>query len=300
MWSTIMIFAGIILTLTTVCLTLLLSYKKDKQKKISLWLKSISIIAACLALCAAGAVINVLSVRVHIQGDNNSVSLQFAEGNIENAPGSALIEDIPSPDYDTVDDFIVGWADSNGGREAYTLDQVNSGKLDSSIVFNSISDGSFGHEFNFVGARENNGETIDYWNANEIEAEEGKTYTVRLFAHNNSRVASNVAEDVLIDTADRLIEYSLGLAGSKTRAGQIQKEGIRRKITQQYGIVEFLLKLDDVVTSVLDECLVYFLCKFIRTDMCCQTQRSYRYCFNGIIICHMIYSFPGNASMPAI
>lgn len=198
MWSTIMIIAGIILSLATVCLTLFLTHKKDKQEQITLWLKSISIIATCLALCAAGAVINVLSVRVDIQGDNNSVSLQFAEGNIENAPGSALIEDVPSPDYDTVDEFIIGWADSNGGREAYTLDQVNSGKLDSSIVFNSISDGSFGHEFNFVGARENNGETIDYWNANEIEAEEGKTYTVRLFCHNNSRIASNVAENVQV------------------------------------------------------------------------------------------------------
>ena len=91
-----MIIAGIILSLATVCLTLLLSHKKDKQEQITLWLKSISIIAACLAQCAAGAVINVLSVRVDIQGDNNSVSLQFAEGNIENAPGSTLIEDVPS------------------------------------------------------------------------------------------------------------------------------------------------------------------------------------------------------------
>ena len=124
MWLTdilpkILIIAGIILSLDTVCLTLLLTHKKDKQEKITLWLKSISIIAACLALCAAGAVINILSVRVDIQGDNNSVSLQFSEENIENAPGSALIEEIASPDYDTVDDFIAGWADSNAGRIKY-------------------------------------------------------------------------------------------------------------------------------------------------------------------------------------
>lgn len=194
-----LIIAGIILTLTTVCLTLWLCKQHETRKeKISLWLKSISIIAACLALCAAGAVINVLSLRVDIQGDNNLVSLQFAEGNIENAPRSALIEEIPSSNFDTVDDFIVGWSDSNGGREAYTLDQVNAGALDSAVVFNSISDGTIGHEFNFVGARENNGETIDYWNANEIEVEEGKTYTVRLYAHNNSRVANNVAEGVQV------------------------------------------------------------------------------------------------------
>lgn len=186
------------LTAFTIILTFRLTHKKDKQEKISLWLKSISIIAACLALCAAGALINILSVRVDIQGNNNSVSLQFSEGNIENAPGSALIEDVPSPDYATADDFIVGWADSNGGRKAYTLDQVNHGALDNAIVFNSISDSTIGHEFNFVGARENNGETIDYWNANEIEAENGKTYTVRLFCHNNSRLPSNIATGVKV------------------------------------------------------------------------------------------------------
>lgn len=201
MWWTgilpkILFCIGAILTVLTIILTAFLTYKKEKPEKISLWLKSISIIAACLALCAAGAVIDVLSVRVDIQGNNNSISLQFAEGNIENAPGSILIEDVPSPDYDTVDDFIVGFADSNDGRKAYTLDQVNSGALDNAIVFNSISDGTIGHEFNFVGTRENNGETVDYWNANEIEVEEGKTYTVRLYAHNNSRISSNIAEDV--------------------------------------------------------------------------------------------------------
>ena len=202
MWTTILpkiLFCiGAILTALTIILTAFLTYKRENQEKIGIWLKSFSIIAACLALCAAGAIINILSVRVNIQGDNNSVSLQFAEGNIENAPGSALIEDVPSPDYNTVDDFIVGWSDNNGGRKAYTLDQVNAGALDNTIVFNSISDGKIGHEFNFIGARENNGDLVDYWNANEIAAEEGKTYIVRLYAHNNSRVASNVTENVQV------------------------------------------------------------------------------------------------------
>ena len=178
--STILIILGIVLSLTVLVITLWMTLSKratvQKRDKAKTWIKSISVIAACLALCAAGAVINILSVRVNIQGSNNSVSLQISEGNIENAPGSALIEEIPSPDYDTVDNFVVGWADSNGGREAYTLDQVNAGALDNAVVFNSISDGPIGHEFNFVGARENNGKLVDYWNANEIEAEEGKTY----------------------------------------------------------------------------------------------------------------------------
>lgn len=156
--STILIILGIVLSLTVLVTTLWMTLSKkamaQKRDKAKTWLKSISIIATCLALCAAGAVINILSVRVDINGDNNSVSLQFAEGNIKNAPGSALIEDMLSPDYDTVDDFIVGCADSNGGREAYTLDQVNAGALDNAIIFNSISDGTIGHEFNFVGARE--------------------------------------------------------------------------------------------------------------------------------------------------
>lgn len=162
------------------------------------WINSISVIAVCLALCGVGVIATELNLHVNVQGHNNTVSVSFIEGNIENASGSAIIEEVPSPDYDKVEEFVVGWTDSNGGRAAYTLEHVNSGALDDVIVFNSISDGPIGHEFNFVGARENNGDTDAYFSANEIEAEEGKTYTVRLFAHNNSRIADNVAENVKV------------------------------------------------------------------------------------------------------
>ena len=75
---------------------------------------------------------------------------------------------------------------------------MNADALDNAVVFNSISDGSIGHEFNFVGARENNGDTAAFFRANEITAEECKTYIVRLYAHNNSRISTNVATNVQV------------------------------------------------------------------------------------------------------
>lgn len=89
-------------------------------------------------------------------------------------------------------------ADSNGGRQAYTLDEINAGALDDAVVLNSISDSKIGHEFNFVGAKENNGDTDAYVNANEIAVKENATYFVRLYVHNNSRISENVAEGVRV------------------------------------------------------------------------------------------------------
>lgn len=201
--SYFLILSGLGLTVIAFLLTLFVTTSKDttelNRNTAKIWLKSISIISSCLALFAAGSIIKSISVHMNIRGDNNSVSIRFNDDeNIKNNPDSILIKESTSPDYEVVDDFAVGWADSNGGRNAYTLEQVNSGVLDDTIVFNSISDGKIGHEFNFVGARENNGDTNAYYKANEIEVEEGKTYLVRLYVHNNSRIPTNVAKDTRI------------------------------------------------------------------------------------------------------
>lgn len=107
-------------------------------------------------------------------------------------------------ELEEVDSWPVGWSDSTAhGRKAYTLQEVNDGALDHQIVFNSISDGSFGHEFNFVGARENTGinaGSANTWNGNVIEAEKGKSYLVRIFAHNNSRLG---LEDTAVNVSER-------------------------------------------------------------------------------------------------
>lgn len=81
-----------------------------------------------------------------------------------------------------------GWGDSSGGREDFTLEEVNSGAV-KRVVFNSISDSVIGHEKNFVGAREANGDfgKDNIWNANEITVEDGKTYIIRMYIDNNGR-----------------------------------------------------------------------------------------------------------------
>ena len=84
--------------------------------------------------------------------------------------------------------MVMAYGDNTGtqeGRPVYTLDQINAGELGDKITFNSITNGKIGDERNFVGAKVA-GATVDTWNANEINVEDGQTYTIRLFVHNNS------------------------------------------------------------------------------------------------------------------
>lgn len=98
---------------------------------------------------------------------------------------------------------VSAWGDNSGieeGRPEYTIDQINHGDLGDTITFNSISDGVIGHEFNFVGAREDTGTNVgadNLWNETDINVENGKYYLIRLYVHNNnpdgySAVAENV------------------------------------------------------------------------------------------------------------
>lgn len=122
--------------------------------------------------------------------------------NDSKTPGMQAESPAYTTEYETVANFPVGWSDDVGGRKVYTLDEVNHGAIDGKIIFNSISDSVIGHEFNFVGARKNNGENKgadNQWNGNEIIAEEGCTYLVRLYVHNNGRFSGeDIAEDVSI------------------------------------------------------------------------------------------------------
>ena len=71
------------------------------------------------------------------------------------------------------------------GRAVYTLADINAGKLGDKITMNSITNGKIGDERNFVGAKLTSGNASVY-NANEINVEDGQTYTIRLYVHNNS------------------------------------------------------------------------------------------------------------------
>ncbi len=91
---------------------------------------------------------------------------------------------------------VNAWGDSANGRASYTISQINSGVLGNTITFNSISDSKIGDEKNFVAAKKTSS-TASTWNANEITAEDGETYTIRLYVHNNSPKGTNaVAKDV--------------------------------------------------------------------------------------------------------
>lgn len=95
--------------------------------------------------------------------------------------------------------FVNAWGDSNNGRRSYTIAEINAGKLGNKITFNSISDGKIGDEKNFVGAKLTNGNASVY-NANEINVEDGQTYTVRLYVHNNNAQGTKaVAKDVSVN-----------------------------------------------------------------------------------------------------
>ncbi len=92
--------------------------------------------------------------------------------------------------------MVKAWGDSNNGRPSYTIAEINSGKIDDIITFNSISDGKIGDEKNFVGAKVA-GASVDTWNANTIEVKDGETYTIRLYVHNNNPLGTKaIAEGV--------------------------------------------------------------------------------------------------------
>lgn len=86
-----------------------------------------------------------------------------------------------------VPSFVFAWGDSSGtrGRPSYTKEQIDAGAIDDKIVFNSISNGVIGDEKNFVAAREDG--TKNTWQNNELSVEDGKTYVIRLYVHNNNR-----------------------------------------------------------------------------------------------------------------
>ena len=108
-----------------------------------------------------------------------------------------------------------GWADNGGGRRTYTVAEINDGALGNQIVFNSIEDDDstlteeeraqgittpLTDERRFIGIRDaatgNRGKE-NVWHIGRVEIEEGKTYIVRMYVHNNNpRGLEAVAKDV--------------------------------------------------------------------------------------------------------
>ena len=110
---------------------------------------------------------------------------------------------------------VYGWGDNSGGRPTYSIADINAGKLGDKIVMNSIKDDDSSlteaerqagittpltDEREFIGIRDaatgNQGKN-NVWSIGDVNIEEGKTYIVRMYVHNNSPKGLNaVAKDV--------------------------------------------------------------------------------------------------------
>ena len=89
-----------------------------------------------------------------------------------------------------------GRGDSDNGRPSYTLEEIDKGMLNEQITFNSISDSDYGDEKDFVTVKSTDKE-IEIWNGDKIVVEDGQTYTIRMFVHNNSDFgADSIAKGV--------------------------------------------------------------------------------------------------------
>lgn len=145
-----------------------------------------------------------------VYGGENTIQNGYITNNFYGSEYDARLKKSSNDSgIEAVDEWLVGYGDNGGnskGRPEYTLQQINDGELGDRITFNSIEDSTIGHEFNFVGARkdcQNPTPEDKLWNGNVIQAENGETYRVRLYIHNNSplgyeAIAKNVSVQYLI------------------------------------------------------------------------------------------------------
>ena len=133
----------------------------------------------------------------------------------------------------TIPSIVSAWGDSDGGRQSYSLQYINehAEEFGSTPFFNSItiadSDyawhknhfgenipaGTVTHEKNYVGARENTGVNAgvnNIWAGNDITVEEGKSYIVRLYVHNNNPNGEKAVSE------NTRVRFSIPLESAKT------------------------------------------------------------------------------------
>ena len=94
----------------------------------------------------------------------------------------------------TAPSAVNAWGDNTeAGRPSYTTEQINNNVLGDTITFNSISDAKTGNEKYFVAASADS----KNWYTSSLEVENGKTYTIRLYVHNNNpKGTAAIAEGV--------------------------------------------------------------------------------------------------------
>lgn len=133
-------------------------------------------------------------------------------------------------------------------RPEYTVDEVNQMYKDGTwapdkIVFNSISDSVIGHEFNFVGARActlqadgrcNKLPEGEYWE-DYVEVQDGETYIIRLYVHNNNpygvtdeEKATASAQEIADSDAGTAENVKVAFTVPSTYANEVEVNGFIR------------------------------------------------------------------------
>lgn len=145
--------------------------------------------------------------NINNSASNNKININFYERNCMNKTYKTILSVATAAIVAGVTltpAMVNAWGDSNNGRPSYTIEDINAGKLGDKITFNSISNSKIGSEKNFVGAKVTS-QTVQTWNADEIQVKDGETYTIRLYVHNNSPkgengVAHNVSAQISLPT----------------------------------------------------------------------------------------------------
>lgn len=201
--------------------------KKTKEKLRNLTLSVIPI--ALFTLVAID-----FSISLKIDNINNYITINnsYTFGGVNDTSIGGLEN---ANALDTDDKIEV--QDEDFQRSTYSLKEINSGVLGNSITLNSIvydkttdadqyAEGMITDETDFVGAREDTGVNAGHkniWQSSAIIAEDGKTYLVRLYVHNNSPLGeAAIAEGVKIrfDVPDRS-DTEVGVTGWLTAANAI-------------------------------------------------------------------------------
>ena len=135
---------------------------------------------------------------------------------------------------------VSAWGDSDDGRKSYTIEEINKGAIDDTIVLNSISDNPDLNELYFVQARAADSKNV--WNANDIEVENGKEYIVRLYVHNNNprgteMIAKDVTANVNVPTeSGKSITVTGTISASNSKPAKVWDEVVFKSETNTFHL----------------------------------------------------------------
>lgn len=198
-------------------------------------------------------IVSVFAVGLISACSNNSTNLSSeTPSSLESQENSISVDESSSEaiatsdkvkDTDTKNSY--GYGDNTGGRRTYTIAEINDGALGDTIVLNSIKDDDstlteeekaegvttpLTDERVFIGIRDvatgNRGKD-NVWNVGEVTIEEGKTYIVRMYIHNNNpKGMEAIAKDVTAQfiLQDHLSNNEARISGIITSSNAVPSE----------------------------------------------------------------------------